>query len=153
MAFLEHKLNLKVQQKQVLTPSLVQMVNLLALNKLELTDMIQQELVQNPVLEEGTEIVEGPELGTEPIIGFVVFAFLLGIGIVWLYAAIRPRFGAGVKTAIIAGVLAWLFAYAYPNFGMVFMGFFPIGLTTFTTVWGLAEVLIGAIAGAWVYTE
>ena len=65
MAFLEHKLNLKVQQKQVLTPSLVQMVNLLALNKLELTDMIQQELVQNPVLEEGTEIVEAPELNTE----------------------------------------------------------------------------------------
>lgn len=65
MAFLEHKLNLKVQQKQVLTPSLVQMVNLLALNKLELTDMIQQELVQNPVLEEGTEIVEGPELNAE----------------------------------------------------------------------------------------
>src|SRR5262245_20027137 len=65
MAFLEHKLNLKVQQKQVLTPSLVQMVNLLALNKLELTDMIQQELVENPVLEEGTEIVEGPELNVE----------------------------------------------------------------------------------------
>jgi len=54
MAFLEHKLNLKVQQKQVLTPGLVQMVSLLTLNKLELTEMIQQELVQNPVLEEGT---------------------------------------------------------------------------------------------------
>ena len=67
MAFLEHKLNLKVQQKQVLTPSLVQMVNLLALNKLELTDMIQQELVQNPVLEEGNEIVEGPELTVESL--------------------------------------------------------------------------------------
>ena len=65
MAFLEHKLNLKLQQKQVLTPSLVQMVNLLALNKLELTDMIQQELVQNPVLEEGTEIVEGTEVAAE----------------------------------------------------------------------------------------
>src|SRR5499426_2812614 len=64
MAFLEHKLNLKVQQKQVLTPGLVQMVSLLTLNKLELTEMIQQELVQNPVLEEGTEIVESttPEL-------------------------------------------------------------------------------------------
>ena len=61
MAFLEHKLNLKVQQKQVLTPGLVQMVSLLTLNKLELTDMIQQELIQNPVLEEGTEIVEGTE--------------------------------------------------------------------------------------------
>jgi RNA polymerase sigma-54 factor len=67
MAFLEHKLNLKVQQKQVLTPSLVQMVNLLALNKLELTDMIQQELVQNPVLEEGTEIIEGPEAAPENV--------------------------------------------------------------------------------------
>src|SRR5688572_33014131 len=65
MAYLEHKLNLKLQQKQLLTPRLVQMVNLLQLNKLELTDMIQQELVQNPVLEEGTEIVEGPELAAE----------------------------------------------------------------------------------------
>jgi len=62
MAFLEHKLNLKVQQKTVLTPSLMQMVSLLALNKLELTEMVQAELVQNPVLEEGTEIVEGTEL-------------------------------------------------------------------------------------------
>ena len=65
MAFLEHKLNLKVQQKQVLTPGLVQMVSLLTLNKLELTEMIQQELVQNPVLEEGTEIVENQETEQE----------------------------------------------------------------------------------------
>src|SRR5262250_2904708 len=64
MAFHELKLNVKVQQKQVLTPGLVQMVSLLTLNKLELTEMIQQELVQNPVLEEGTEIVENsaPEI-------------------------------------------------------------------------------------------
>ena len=58
MAYLEPKLVGKVSQKQVLTPGLVQMVSLLTLNKLELTEMIQQELVQNPVLEEGTEIVE-----------------------------------------------------------------------------------------------
>src|SRR5262249_30550698 len=58
MAYLEHKLVTKLAQKQVLTPGLVQMVSLLTLNKLELTEMIQQELVQNPVLEEGTEIVE-----------------------------------------------------------------------------------------------
>jgi RNA polymerase sigma-54 factor len=65
MAFLEPKLNLKVQQKQVLTPGLVQMVSLLTLNKLELTEMISQELVQNPVLEEGTEIVESTEVTPE----------------------------------------------------------------------------------------
>jgi RNA polymerase sigma-54 factor len=64
MAYLEPKLVTKLAQKQVLTPGLVQMVSLLTLNKLELTEMIQQELVQNPVLEEGTEIVESttPEL-------------------------------------------------------------------------------------------
>ncbi len=61
MAYLEPKLVTKLAQKQVLTPGLVQMVSLLTLNKLELTDMIQQELVQNPVLEEGTEIVESVE--------------------------------------------------------------------------------------------
>jgi hypothetical protein len=94
-----------------------------------------------------------PEIGGGAITSFVVFAFLLGIGIVWLYAAIRPRFGAGVKTAIIAALVAWLFAYAYPSIGMVAMGLFPMGLTIFTLVWGLAEVVIGAIAGAWVYTE
>ncbi len=46
------KLNLKVTQKQILTPGLVQMVSVLALNKLELRDMIQAEMVANPVLEE-----------------------------------------------------------------------------------------------------
>src|SRR5215470_15334560 len=69
MAYLEPKLVTKLAQKQVLTPGLVQMVSLLTLNKLELTEMIQQELVQNPVLEEGTEIVESTtpeiELGQE----------------------------------------------------------------------------------------
>jgi DNA-directed RNA polymerase specialized sigma54-like protein len=58
MAYQDLKLVTKLAQKQVLTPGLVQMVSLLTLNKLELTEMIQQELVQNPVLEEGTEIVE-----------------------------------------------------------------------------------------------
>src|SRR5512132_4220020 len=69
MAYVEPKLVAKLAQKQVLTPGLVQMVSLLTLNKLELTEMIQQELVQNPVLEEGTEIVESitpeVELGQE----------------------------------------------------------------------------------------
>jgi RNA polymerase sigma-54 factor len=45
-------LNLRVAQKQVLTPGLVQMVSVLALNKLELRDMITNEMVENPVLEE-----------------------------------------------------------------------------------------------------
>src|SRR5437879_5851034 len=52
MALLQNKLNLRVSQKQILTPGLVQMVSVLALNKLELKDMITAEIVENPVLEE-----------------------------------------------------------------------------------------------------
>ena len=50
-------LNLKVAQKQILTPGLVQMVSVLALNKLELREMINQEMIANPVLEELPEDV------------------------------------------------------------------------------------------------
>src|ERR1035441_2426748 len=51
-ALLQPKLNLRVSQRQVLTPGLVQMVSVLALNKLELKEMINTEMVENPVLEE-----------------------------------------------------------------------------------------------------
>jgi RNA polymerase sigma-54 factor len=52
MVLLQHRLNVKLSQRQILTPGLVQMVSVLALNKLELKDMITAEMVENPVLEE-----------------------------------------------------------------------------------------------------
>ena len=55
---LQPRLNIKVTQRQALTPSLVQMVSVLALNKLELKEMINGELVENPVLEELEESAE-----------------------------------------------------------------------------------------------
>jgi RNA polymerase sigma-54 factor len=52
MNYLAPKLHLRVAQKQILTPGLVQMVSVLALNRLELREMINQEIMANPVLEE-----------------------------------------------------------------------------------------------------
>jgi RNA polymerase sigma-54 factor len=57
MVLLQHKLSVKLSQRQILTPGLVQMVSVLALNKLELKDMINAEMVENPVLEELEEAV------------------------------------------------------------------------------------------------
>jgi RNA polymerase sigma-54 factor len=65
MSLVSPRLNLKVQQKQILTPSLVQMVTVLQLNRLELKDMILQEVARNPMLEESTE--GGDELTPEEI--------------------------------------------------------------------------------------
>ncbi|AXC11765.1 RNA polymerase sigma-54 factor RpoN [Acidisarcina polymorpha] len=57
MALLQPRLSLKVAQRQILTPGLMQMVSVLALNKLELKEMINTEIVENPVLEELEENV------------------------------------------------------------------------------------------------
>src|SRR5216684_3976294 len=58
MSMLSPRLQLKVAQKQILTPGLVQMVTVLQLNRLELKDMITQEIAENPVLEESADGVE-----------------------------------------------------------------------------------------------
>jgi RNA polymerase sigma-54 factor len=55
---LSPRLQLKVSQKQILTPGLVQMVTVLHLNRLELKEMINQEIVDNPVLEESLDADE-----------------------------------------------------------------------------------------------
>src|SRR5579871_713794 len=62
---LSPRLQLKVAQKQVLTPGLVQMVTVLQLNRLELKEMINQEIVENPVLEESLEA--GDEITPEEL--------------------------------------------------------------------------------------
>jgi len=94
-----------------------------------------------------------PPLGGSAIGAFVGFAFLLGIATVWVYAAIRPRYGAGPKTATTAGLIVWVLAYAYGAVGLVLMGFFPAKVTTIATLWGLPEIILAAIAGASIYTE
>src|SRR5215471_2333710 len=67
MSLLSPRLSLKVAQKQILTPGLVQMVTVLQLNRLELKDMITQEIVKNPVLEEATD-EPGDEVTPEEIL-------------------------------------------------------------------------------------
>src|SRR5579872_226010 len=67
MSLLSPRLQLKVAQKQILTPGLVQMVTVLQLNRLELKEMITQEIVKNPVLEESTE-ESGDEVTPEELL-------------------------------------------------------------------------------------
>jgi len=57
---LEMKLNLRLQQTLIMTPQLQQAIKLLQLNHLELVEQIQQELTENPFLEETVEPVESP---------------------------------------------------------------------------------------------
>lgn len=94
-----------------------------------------------------------PPIGGAAIGAFTVLGFALGIALIWLYAAIRPRYGAGPSTALCAGSAVFFFAYLYPSLGMLFMGMFPGRLIAICLAWGLVEVLVAAVAGAWVYKE
>lgn len=91
---------------------------------------------------------------TGGVIGlFVVLGFLLSILIVWLYAAVRPRLGAGPRTASIVGAAVWFPAYAMPVVGWVAIGMISAGLGVFVAAWGLVEIVLASLAGAWLYRE
>jgi hypothetical protein len=94
-----------------------------------------------------------PPVGGSAMAMFVILGFALGIATVWLYAAIRPRYGIGPRTALCAGAMVWFLAYLYPSVGMAAMGMFSTNLILVGVVWGLAEILVAAMAGAWLYTE
>ena len=87
-------------------------------------------------------------------IAFNLIGLAAGLVTIWIYAAIRPRFGAGVMTAIYAGVAAWFLGSLLPNLSLMWVGhLFSRHLCALTTAGALAEYVIGAVAGAALYKE
>ena len=94
-----------------------------------------------------------PPVGGSAIAVFVILGFVLGLVLVWLYAAIRPRFGAGPKTAAIAGVLVWFLDYFCGSVVLGALGLFPTQLILIGLVWGLVELIVAALVGGRLYSE
>src|SRR3979490_3142533 len=94
-----------------------------------------------------------PKPGTNFIVIAVVITFVLGIVIVAGYAAIRPRFGPGPKTAIIAALFAWFGVVVYPNVIYAALGFTPTNILMILLGWEVVEFLLATLAGAWLYRE
>jgi hypothetical protein len=92
-----------------------------------------------------------PEHANNPL-PWVIVDFLYGITIAFAYAAMRPRFGAGPKTGVIAGLTLW-FAISLVVFGFHAMGIFgPKLFITNLIAQGVSAALAGMIAG-WLYKE
>ncbi|MGB9406102.1 MAG: hypothetical protein WCA89_01130, partial [Terracidiphilus sp.] len=88
------------------------------------------------------------------IIWFNVLGLVSGIVMIWIYAAIRPRFGAGVKTSVLAGLAVWVVGSLLPNLSFMWVGgLYSHHLAAYTTMGSLVEIVVGAIAGAAVYQE
>jgi hypothetical protein len=94
-----------------------------------------------------------PPMSNAQIPWFVFLDFVCGVFLVWLYAAIRPRFGAGPGTAVKAGLVAW---FAIGLLNALFMwpsAFMPHNLTIITLAVYLVEAPLAAVVGAKFYTE
>src|SRR5207253_3004811 len=95
----------------------------------------------------------GKQMGGGALVMFTVWGFLVGIFAVWLYAAIRPRYGAGPRTALCAGSAVWGLGYLLASVTTFVLHLFPRHLMAIGLAVGLVEVLVGTLAGAWFYRE
>ncbi len=83
---------------------------------------------------------------------WVAVDFIYGLLIVFTYAAMRPRFGAGVRTAIIAGLVMFL-APTIVLFGFTQMGMLTMPMFVKGAIGAIVSSLAAAVAGAAVYKE
>jgi len=83
---------------------------------------------------------------------WIVVDFIMGLLLVFTYAAMRPRLGAGPKTAILAGLALW-FAVTLVLFGFTQMGVFSMALFVKGSIAALINTLAASVAGAAVYKE
>jgi hypothetical protein len=89
---------------------------------------------------------------SQSLIGWLTFDFLCGITLVWLYAAIRPRYGPGPKTAVCAGLAIWFITHlAFAAWW--FTGLYSFGVIAGSTVGALVAAVAGALAGCALYKE
>ena len=84
---------------------------------------------------------------------FVGLDFVVGVFLVWLYAAIRPRFGPGPATAVKAGLAVWFIAGLMHALFEAPMGLMPTNLIVISTAVMLVACPLAAVVGAKFYTE
>ncbi len=118
---------------------------------------ISEFVLNQPILgekwKEAMEAMNLQEPGTTAIGFFIVTSFVLGLLTVWMYAAMRPRLGAGPKSAMIAGLFVWLLYYGLVNVGIGLMGVFSFDLLGIVLGWSVVEMSIAAVAGCAIYKE
>jgi hypothetical protein len=96
---------------------------------------------------------KSPDIGIGGNAAFWLWGFLIGIYALWLYATVCPRFGAGPKTAMIAGVAVWVPASLLAMIAPTAMHLFRYRMIAIDVVLGLVEIVLGTVVGAWLYKE
>ncbi len=82
----------------------------------------------------------------------VVISFVVGIVLVWLYAAIRPRFGPGMRTAVYAALVVWVCGFVF-HWDWLTAGLMTATSYALASVVALVQVVASAGVGAMLYKE
>jgi hypothetical protein len=94
-----------------------------------------------------------PPLSKMDMMYFVVLSFINGIALVLLYALVKERLGAGIRTSVIVSVVYWFLTYFFSSISLIVYGFMPVRLTVIGIIWGLGEILLAGVVGSKLYKE
>ncbi len=83
----------------------------------------------------------------------VLVSLIVGLTIVFFYAASRSRFGPGPKTAVIVAVMLWFGGYLVSLIGYYMIDLYPGHLIVHWGIVGLIEMIVASLAGGWIYRE
>jgi hypothetical protein len=96
--------------------------------------------------------LQGKGMDAMSLTGRVVTSFVIGFLLVWLYAAMRPRFGPGPKTAILSAFVVWLCGFVF-YMDWLYLGMMSVSLYAMVSVAMFVIVSICAWVGAMLYKE
>ena len=140
------------------------------MGKINMTRVLLGGIVAGVIIDVGEGIVNGfvlkqqwadtfvalgrsDTLSVKQIVAFNVWGLAAGILTVWLYAAIRPRFGAGPRTAVCGALVVWALAFGLATAVPVFFHLYPVGLGVTAVALEGVEMILAGLAGAAIYKE
>ncbi len=118
---------------------------------------VVEEIVHGIVLrdrwDEAMKKVTEHPVGTQAMVLFWIIGFVIGVALAWLYAAIRPRYGAGPKTAIVASIYLWIVSSLLLVVGLIPWNVWPRDLSLITLVVSLIEYIVAGLVAGYLYRE
>jgi len=93
----------------------------------------------------------GRELPGKTIPLSMWWGLLMGVVAVWLYVSLRAQYGAGSKTAVLAGAATWVLGYALPNYAIWTFGILGGSLLARASAIALVQMVLATLAGAALY--
>ena len=120
---------------------------------LAVIDVAMYGAILKAPMEQAMKVLPKPRIVVWQGPWYISLDVVAGIALVWLYAALRPRFGAGLATAAKAGVLGWFFASLWITLVQWPMNLMPLNLTVIIVGVALVQWTLAAVLGAKFYKD